>query len=90
MVKALPLTASVLATFVLILGLAFLGGSCASKDDPVSSSSTSSGSHTVNKKGVMHMSGLTSPLSYCVSCHGSDLTGGSAGVSCYRCHGKVW
>lgn len=45
--------------------------------------------HTVNKSGVMHKSGLTSPTSNCVSCHGTDLKGGD-GPSCYSCHNKKW
>lgn len=43
--------------------------------------------HTVSKDGFMHKSGLDQPLTNCVSCHGSDLTGGTSGVSCYECHG---
>ena len=46
--------------------------------------------HTVNKDGVLHASGLSNPSANCTSCHGSDLRGGSAGVSCYRCHGAEW
>jgi hypothetical protein len=46
--------------------------------------------HTVSKDGRMHKSGLDEPLTNCVSCHGSDLTGGTSGVSCYECHGKEW
>jgi len=46
--------------------------------------------HTISKDGAMHKSGLDRPLTNCVSCHGSDLTGGTTGVSCYECHGKQW
>lgn len=46
--------------------------------------------HTLSKDGIMHKSGLNDPLDSCVSCHGDDLQGGSAAVSCYECHGKKW
>ena len=46
--------------------------------------------HTVNHDGYMHKSGLTQPLTNCVSCHGADLRGGSTGVSCFECHGTKW
>jgi hypothetical protein len=46
--------------------------------------------HTVSKDGSMHKSGLDQPLLNCVSCHGSDLTGGTSGVSCFECHGTKW
>ena len=46
--------------------------------------------HTISKDGFSHKSGLDQPLTNCVSCHGSDLKGGTTGVSCYECHGKEW
>ena len=46
--------------------------------------------HTISKDGFMHKSGLEQPLANCVSCHGSDLTGGTTGVSCFECHGTKW
>jgi len=46
--------------------------------------------HTISKDGYMHKSGLEQPLVNCVSCHGSDLKGGTAGVSCFECHGTKW
>ena len=46
--------------------------------------------HTISKDGFMHKSGLKQPLVNCVSCHGSDLKGGTTGVSCFECHGKKW
>lgn len=46
--------------------------------------------HTISKDGFKHKSGLTQPLVNCVVCHGSDLNGGTAGVSCYECHGRKW
>jgi hypothetical protein len=46
--------------------------------------------HTVNEDGFMHKSGLNQPLANCVGCHGSDLKGGTTGVSCYECHGQKW
>jgi hypothetical protein len=46
--------------------------------------------HTISKEGFMHKSGLEQPLVNCVSCHGSDLKGGTVGVSCFECHGTKW
>jgi len=46
--------------------------------------------HTISKDGFMHRSGLEQPLTNCAGCHGSDLKGGTVGVSCYDCHGKKW
>lgn len=46
--------------------------------------------HTVSMSGYMHKAGYDQPLTNCTACHGADLTGGSAGVSCYECHGKKW
>lgn len=46
--------------------------------------------HTISNDGAMHKSGLKEPLTNCVVCHGSDLKGGTVGVSCYECHSKEW
>lgn len=47
--------------------------------------------HTIRKGGAAHAPGLNSPLTQCVSCHGADLKGGSAGQpSCFQCHGQKW
>lgn len=50
--------------------------------------------HVVNKSGVLHATGLWSPDTKCVNCHGSDLKGNSnpnsGAVSCYSCHGAKW
>jgi hypothetical protein len=46
--------------------------------------------HTISNDGFMHKSGLGQPLVNCVSCHGSDLKGGTVGVSCFECHGIKW
>lgn len=46
--------------------------------------------HTINNDGFLHKSGLNDPLTNCVTCHGSDLKGGTTAVSCYECHGKEW
>ena len=46
--------------------------------------------HTISKDGFKHKSGLEQPLINCISCHGSDLKGGTTGVSCFECHGKKW
>jgi hypothetical protein len=54
------------------------------------SQNNSPSDHTVNKEGIMHKSGLTQPLTNCTGCHGSDLKGGTAGVSCFQCHNQKW
>ena len=46
--------------------------------------------HTISKDGAKHKSGLNAPMENCITCHGSDLKGGTSGVSCYECHGKKW
>lgn len=46
--------------------------------------------HTLSKDGYMHKSGLNNASENCIECHGDDLRGGSAVVSCYECHGKKW
>jgi mono/diheme cytochrome c family protein len=46
--------------------------------------------HTISQDGYMHKNGLSQPLVNCVSCHGSDLKGGTTGVSCFECHGTKW
>ena len=46
--------------------------------------------HTVSKDGFMHKSGLEQPIANCADCHGSDLKGGTTGVSCFECHDKEW
>ena len=74
---------------IMLVGVLLLLG--CSANNPVSDNSGSApDGHTVNKSGVMHRPGLTNPTENCVSCHGSDLKGGTVGVSCYSCHGKKW
>ncbi|MDX2470015.1 MAG: hypothetical protein QNL04_05495 [SAR324 cluster bacterium] len=52
---------------------------------------TVSSSHTVNNDGIYHSTGLFTPETSCISCHGTDLTGGEvASTSCYSCHGERW
>lgn len=46
--------------------------------------------HTISQDGYMHKSGFNDPLTNCVTCHGSDLKGGTTGVSCFECHGTEW
>ncbi len=68
--------------------LVILISSCAKNNDIPKYSPPSD--HTTSKNGAMHKSGLNQPLTNCVTCHGSDLKGGSSGVSCYECHRKQW
>jgi hypothetical protein len=72
-------------TFILIL-------SCSKGSDTVNGpgSVNPPADHTVNNSGIRHKPGLQNATQNCVSCHGQDLTGGSAGISCYSCHGKKW
>jgi hypothetical protein len=71
--------------------LSFFLLQCSNSTEPTTNSSGNSpSSHTVNKNGVFHKTGLTNPLTNCIECHGSDLRGGSVGVSCYSCHGQKW
>lgn|GEM_PF-1965165 len=62
---------------------------CSGDKNPTSGGSAPDG-HTINKKGVMHKTGLSDPTVNCVQCHGADLKGGSAAVSCFECHGQKW
>ena len=72
-------------TITTILAVVVLS-SCSSTESPTNAPAD----HTVNKGGFMHKSGLENPEANCVQCHGSDLRGGTSGVSCYQCHGKKW
>ncbi|MBI5486748.1 MAG: CxxxxCH/CxxCH domain-containing protein [Deltaproteobacteria bacterium] len=40
--------------------------------------------------GDVHGAAAEADLDACKSCHGDDLRGGAAGVSCYSCHGEGW
>lgn len=62
--------------------------SCEKTNDPPKYSPPSD--HVISKDGSLHKSGLDQPLNNCTSCHGSELDGGTSGVSCYECHGKKW
>jgi len=42
--------------------------------------------HTEDVNGVPHFPGKEDPLTNCMSCHGTDLTGGTSMQSCYECH----
>jgi cytochrome c553 len=70
----------ILLMLVLIIG-------CEKINDP---KYTPPADHTISKDGFMHQSGLNQPLTNCVSCHGTDLKGGTTSVSCFECHGKEW
>jgi hypothetical protein len=77
-------TAVKVSMMLLMLGL-IIG--CEKANDPKHNPPAD---HTISKDGFMHKSGLEQPLVNCVSCHGSDLKGGTAGVSCFECHGTKW
>ena len=46
--------------------------------------------HTFTISGVDHAWDAYTPFEACSSCHGSDLKGGTSGVSCFSCHGDLW
>ena len=75
---------------ILLLNIAIVSCNTDSATETETASSSVSSDHTVNEHGVLHKSGLNDPTTNCVSCHGSDLKGGSSGVSCYSCHGQKW
>lgn len=77
-----------LSILILLVVIITLTGAC-NLFSPNSSGNAPEG-HTVNKSGTFHKAGLDDPLTNCVQCHGSDLRGGSAGVSCFQCHGQKW
>lgn len=77
--------AGILSVLCLML---FLFVSCEKENNP--SDYNPPADHTISKDGFMHRSGLNQPLDNCVTCHGADLKGGTAGVSCYQCHGVKW
>ncbi len=81
-----PGAAKVWVLMIFLLAVVF--SSCEKTNDLPQYSPPSD--HTINKEGAMHKSGLDQALTNCVSCHGSDLRGGTTGVSCYECHGKEW
>jgi mono/diheme cytochrome c family protein len=72
-------------TIMAALAVSFLWG-CSSTESPTDVPPD----HTVNKGGALHKSGLENPEQNCVVCHGSNLQGGTSGVSCFKCHGKRW
>lgn len=76
---------SVTVLMTLLLSALFVG--CEKTNDPKYNPPAD---HTINQSGYMHKSGLNQPLVNCVACHGSDLRGGSTGVSCFECHGTKW
>lgn len=74
--------------FLVVILLVVLISSC-EKNDNISKYSPPS-DHTISKHGALHKSGLDKPETNCISCHGSDLKGGTSGVSCFECHNKEW
>lgn len=75
---------------VILALVLLLASACSNNPTDSKSSNNAPADHTVSKSGVMHKSGLTNPTTNCVECHGSELKGGTAGVSCFSCHGKKW
>lgn len=78
---------------LIALAVVLIALACKNPQDSNSSNNTSSSTpadHTTNVHGVKHKAGLNNASTNCTSCHGNDLKGGTAGVSCYQCHGKKW
>ena len=73
---------------IVILSIALVIISCTKSS--TNSNYTPPSDHTVSEDGIKHKPGLAQATTNCVSCHGSDLKGGTVGVSCYECHGKKW
>ena len=71
----------------LLLLILFLAPGCEKENN---SNYNPPADHTISKDGFKHKTGLQQPLVNCVSCHGSDLKGGSVGLSCFECHGTKW
>lgn len=76
---------SVIVIMILVISAPFAG--CDKANDPKYNPPAD---HTISQEGFMHKSRLNQPLTNCVSCHGSDLMGGTTGVSCFECHGTKW
>ena len=58
-----------------------------------SETSRGDANHTINNGGYFHHTGLTSPTTNCVACHGANLTGDesrSGNPSCFLCHEQKW
>ena len=72
---------------ILLSGIVLILGACKS---PSSTEGGAPADHTVNRGGYRHKTGLNDPLNNRTPCHGSDLRGGTSGVSCYKCHGQKW
>ena len=75
---------------LMLIPAALLAAALTACNTATTPSATPPADHTVSKNGVLHKTGLTDPLTNCVSCHGADLKGGTSGVSCYSCHGPKW
>jgi len=71
---------------MILLALTLFSG-CENENDPKYNPPAD---HTISKDGYLHKSGFEQPMANCVSCHGSDLRGGTTGVSCFECHGQKW
>jgi len=79
-------------TYVVMIFLlsAFIIVACNESSTSPTHNYTPPDDHTISKSGVLHKSGSTDPVKNCTSCHGADLRGGSAPVSCFECHGQKW
>ena len=71
-----------------ILVLLLMATSCSKEDN--GSDYDPPADHTISKSGYLHKDGLNNPQTNCITCHGSDLKGGTSGVSCFECHGTKW
>ncbi len=71
--------------FAFFLTLTFWVMSCSSGNDK-SPVSPDTGTHPAGWLPVAHSQAAASDLTSCKSCHGNDLAGGIAGVSCTSCH----
>lgn len=80
-----PLTKSYIASSMLFIVSLFLLSGCGDKNSSANFV-TDTGKHVAGWVPFGHKAEATTDSEACKECHGSDLTGGVARVSCSQCH----